>query len=242
MVNNLYVDRLLLTDPDFVDDYFAEDAVFPSKVDGRRGPKRPRTILNTQQRRAFKASFDVSPKPCRKVRETLAKETGLSLRIVQVWFQNQRAKVKKIQKKARQEPSQTKRTGTSGNAGGCSSETESMGGGESSLEHEAGAKAIKDENDSDAESPVYVHHGGHVPLMPLDCLEQKRIGPQHLHQHRIKIEENEHEENDCYKKAMALCGPLLHEFKGKENPHMLSMIFCYYLCVYPSLSHKFTPL
>lgn len=52
--------------------------------DGRRGPKRPRTILTTQQRRAFKASFEVSPKPCRKVRETLAKETGLSVRIVQV--------------------------------------------------------------------------------------------------------------------------------------------------------------
>lgn len=65
------------------DDYYAED-IFPSKIDGRRGPKRPRTILNTQQRRAFKASFDISPKPCRKVRENLAKETGLSLRIVQV--------------------------------------------------------------------------------------------------------------------------------------------------------------
>lgn len=71
--------------------------------DGRRGPKRPRTILTTQQRRAFKASFEVSPKPCRKVRETLAKDTGLSVRIVQVWFQNQRAKMKKIQKKARQD-------------------------------------------------------------------------------------------------------------------------------------------
>lgn len=45
-----------------------------------------RTILTTQQRRAFKASFDVSPKPCRKVRETLAKDTGLSIRIVQVWM------------------------------------------------------------------------------------------------------------------------------------------------------------
>nr|CAD7423282.1 unnamed protein product [Timema monikensis] len=52
--------------------------------DGRRGPKRPRTILTTQQRRAFKASFEVSPKPCRKVREALGKETGLSVRIVQV--------------------------------------------------------------------------------------------------------------------------------------------------------------
>ncbi|XP_050520383.1 LIM homeobox transcription factor 1-beta isoform X2 [Daktulosphaira vitifoliae] len=69
--------------------------------DGRRGPKRPRTILTTQQRRAFKASFEMSPKPCRKVREGLAHDTGLSVRIVQVWFQNQRAKMKKIQKKAK---------------------------------------------------------------------------------------------------------------------------------------------
>uniref|UniRef100_UPI003003A73C LMX1A factor n=1 Tax=Homo sapiens TaxID=9606 RepID=UPI003003A73C len=59
-------------------------------------PKRPRTILTTQQRRAFKASFEVSSKPCRKVRETLAAETGLSVRVVQVWFQNQRAKMKKL--------------------------------------------------------------------------------------------------------------------------------------------------
>nr|XP_045373542.1 LIM homeobox transcription factor 1-beta [Camelus bactrianus] len=58
-----------------------------------RRPKRPRTILTTQQRRAFKASFEVSSKPCRKVRETLAAETGLSVRVVQVWFQNQRAKL-----------------------------------------------------------------------------------------------------------------------------------------------------
>ncbi|XP_016377173.1 LIM homeobox transcription factor 1-beta-like [Sinocyclocheilus rhinocerous] len=59
-----------------------------------RRPKRPRTILTTLQRRAFKASFEVSSKPCRKVRETLAAETGLSVRVVQVWFQNQRAKVR----------------------------------------------------------------------------------------------------------------------------------------------------
>ncbi|XP_071053689.1 LIM/homeobox protein LMX-1.2 isoform X2 [Onthophagus taurus] len=76
--------------------------------DGRRGPKRPRTILTTQQRRAFKASFEISPKPCRKVREALAKDTGLSVRIVQVWFQNQRAKMKKMQKKARQDNKDTK--------------------------------------------------------------------------------------------------------------------------------------
>ncbi|XP_076822473.1 LIM homeobox transcription factor 1-alpha-like [Clavelina lepadiformis] len=61
--------------------------------------KRPRTILNANQRRTFKTAFDLTPKPCRKVRETLAKDTGLTARVVQVWFQNQRAKVKKLAKR-----------------------------------------------------------------------------------------------------------------------------------------------
>lgn len=66
-------------------EFICDDLLQTSRShDGRRGPKRPRTILTTQQRRAFKASFEVSPKPCRKVRETLAKDTGLSVRIVQV--------------------------------------------------------------------------------------------------------------------------------------------------------------
>ena len=39
--------------------------------DGRRGPKRPRTILTAAQRRQFKASFEISPKPCRKVGENV---------------------------------------------------------------------------------------------------------------------------------------------------------------------------
>lgn len=72
----------------FDDEYVIEEHV--RSRDGRRGPKRPRTILTSSQRRQFKASFDVSPKPCRKVREALAKDTGLSVRVVQVWFQNQR--------------------------------------------------------------------------------------------------------------------------------------------------------
>ncbi|XP_048351778.1 LIM homeobox transcription factor 1-alpha isoform X1 [Sphaerodactylus townsendi] len=69
----------------------------------QKRPKRPRTILTTQQRRAFKASFEVSSKPCRKVRETLAAETGLSVRVVQVWFQNQRAKMKKLARRQQQQ-------------------------------------------------------------------------------------------------------------------------------------------
>ena len=37
------------------------------------------------------------------MREALAKDTGLSVRVVQVWFQNQRAKMKKLQRKAKQD-------------------------------------------------------------------------------------------------------------------------------------------
>ncbi|TMW49708.1 hypothetical protein DOY81_005213 [Sarcophaga bullata] len=84
--------------------------------DGRRGPKRPRTILTSQQRKQFKASFEQSPKPCRKVREALAKDTGLSVRVVQVWFQNQRAKMKKIQRKAKN--NRNSNAGAGGGGGG----------------------------------------------------------------------------------------------------------------------------
>lgn len=87
------------------DTYVMEDNL--RHKDGRRGPKRPRTILTSAQRRQFKSSFEVSPKPCRKIREALAKDTGLSVRVVQVWFQNQRAKMKKIQRKSKQDGDRT---------------------------------------------------------------------------------------------------------------------------------------
>merc|ERR550532_3598561 len=82
-----------------VTDDFVVEGPTGRQRDGRRGPKRPRTILTAAQRRQFKASFEISPKPCRKVRKALAKDTGLSVRVVQVWFQNQRAKMKKMQRR-----------------------------------------------------------------------------------------------------------------------------------------------
>ncbi|NXU75625.1 LMX1A factor, partial [Oreotrochilus melanogaster] len=66
-------------------DYEKEKEMLRSEENkDQKRSKRPRTILTTQQRRAFKASFEVSSKPCRKVRETLAAETGLTVRVVQV--------------------------------------------------------------------------------------------------------------------------------------------------------------
>lgn len=50
-----------------------------------RRPKRPRTILTTQQRRAFKASFEVSSKPCRKVRNAEWDGLGPTLLFCLLW-------------------------------------------------------------------------------------------------------------------------------------------------------------
>ncbi|RUS80525.1 hypothetical protein EGW08_011709, partial [Elysia chlorotica] len=90
-----------------------------------KGPKRPRTILTTSQRRKFKASFEVNPKPCRKVRESLAAETGLSVRVVQVWFQNQRAKVKKIARKQNMETNNNNNNNSSNNNNNNSNNSDS---------------------------------------------------------------------------------------------------------------------
>ena len=72
----------------------------------RRITKRPRTILNAVQRYDFREAFKLSQKPCRKVREHLASKTGLSVRVVQVWFQNERAKVKKMHRRSQQQHQQ----------------------------------------------------------------------------------------------------------------------------------------
>ncbi|KAF6033464.1 hypothetical protein EB796_008227 [Bugula neritina] len=62
---------------------------------GAKSDKRPRTVLTSNQRKRLKAAFDVDPKPSKKARHIMAVETGLTNRVVQVWFQNQRAKMKK---------------------------------------------------------------------------------------------------------------------------------------------------
>ncbi|GFQ78336.1 LIM homeobox transcription factor 1-beta [Trichonephila clavata] len=59
--------------------------------------------------------------PKNLVRESLAKETGLSVRIVQVWFQNQRAKLKKLQRKQQQQlQQQNQKQGADGQQNGAS--------------------------------------------------------------------------------------------------------------------------
>uniref|UniRef100_A0A182MEK0 LIM homeobox transcription factor n=1 Tax=Anopheles culicifacies TaxID=139723 RepID=A0A182MEK0_9DIPT len=213
------------------DDYCCDD-MFQTRIDGRRGPKRPRTILTTQQRRAFKASFDISPKPCRKIREGLAKDTGLSIRIVQVWFQNQRAKMKKIQKKQLKEGSKSSHHGGGGGNAGSNknhngnnakgndsqeelSDNESAVGGKLSLR-------IKDENSrsnnylhdscSDNEGTVTDNDGG-----PYGGTAA-RLGLGGSDPYKIVKEELDLED-DYFRMAMSTPNQLLHHHHHHHHQH-----------------------
>lgn len=57
-------------------------------LDGESSNKRPRTTITAKQLETLKSAYNSSPKPARHVREQLSQDTGLDMRVVQVWFQN----------------------------------------------------------------------------------------------------------------------------------------------------------
>lgn len=57
-------------------------------LDGDHPNKRPRTTITAKQLETLKTAYNNSPKPARHVREQLSQDTGLDMRVVQVWFQN----------------------------------------------------------------------------------------------------------------------------------------------------------
>ncbi|XP_024083382.1 LIM/homeobox protein Lhx5 isoform X1 [Cimex lectularius] len=69
-----------------------------SPEDGNSGSKRrgPRTTIKAKQLEILKTAFSQTPKPTRHIREQLAKETGLPMRVIQVWFQNKRSKERRL--------------------------------------------------------------------------------------------------------------------------------------------------
>uniref|UniRef100_A0A3Q2DK09 LIM homeobox 4 n=1 Tax=Cyprinodon variegatus TaxID=28743 RepID=A0A3Q2DK09_CYPVA len=95
--------RQLATGDEF---YLMEDGRLVCKVDyetakqNEGGTKRPRTTITAKQLETLKSAYKNSPKPARHVREQLSSETGLDMRVVQVWFQNRRAKEKRLKKDA----------------------------------------------------------------------------------------------------------------------------------------------
>ncbi|KAI2808722.1 LIM/homeobox protein Lhx3 [Blomia tropicalis] len=69
--------------------------------------KRPRTTITAKQLETLKIAYNNSPKPARHIREQLSHDTGLDMRVVQVWFQNRRAKEKRLKKDAHANKSPT---------------------------------------------------------------------------------------------------------------------------------------
>ncbi|XP_028394707.1 LIM homeobox transcription factor 1-beta-like isoform X3 [Dendronephthya gigantea] len=140
----------------------SEDPDSDTDSDGKKPAKRPRTILTSQQRKIFKSSFEVSSKPCRKVREELSRETGLSVRVVQVWFQNQRAKIKKLARRNNPE---------SDNAASCRVTNRQRPGKKSKEEKESNKK-----NTNGCNSPLSM--GQPVVTLPLPPMSHyTNLGP-----------------------------------------------------------------
>ena len=62
-----------------------EDCENKSPDDGAGGKRRgPRTTIKAKQLEVLKTAFNQTPKPTRHIREQLAKETGLTMRVIQV--------------------------------------------------------------------------------------------------------------------------------------------------------------
>ena len=66
--------------------------------ESNNSPKKrgPRTTIKAKQLEQLKSAFAATPKPSRHTREELARETGLAMRVIQVWFQNRRSKERRI--------------------------------------------------------------------------------------------------------------------------------------------------
>ncbi|XP_039280666.1 LIM/homeobox protein Lhx3 isoform X1 [Nilaparvata lugens] len=92
----LMEDRKLVCKPD----YEAAKTKDGACLDGDQPNKRPRTTITAKQLETLKMAYNNSPKPARHVREQLSQDTGLDMRVVQVWFQNRRAKEKRLKKDA----------------------------------------------------------------------------------------------------------------------------------------------
>lgn len=57
--------------------------------------KRHRTSISPQQLQCLTKAYSKNPKPSREARRRLSRDLCLDYRVIQVWFQNKRAKDKK---------------------------------------------------------------------------------------------------------------------------------------------------
>ena len=58
-------------------------------------PTRVRTVLSEKQLQTLRSCYGANPRPDALMKEQLVEMTGLSARVIRVWFQNKRCKDKK---------------------------------------------------------------------------------------------------------------------------------------------------
>ncbi|CAG7820590.1 unnamed protein product [Allacma fusca] len=80
----------------------SESGTIPGKLREGRGngksegkPTRVRTVLNEKQLHTLRTCYNANPRPDALMKEQLVEMTGLSPRVIRVWFQNKRCKDKK---------------------------------------------------------------------------------------------------------------------------------------------------
>ena len=66
-----------------------------TKKNNKDRPTRVRTVLNEKQLSTLKSCYAANPRPDSVLKEQLVDLTGLSPRVIRVWFQNKRCKDKK---------------------------------------------------------------------------------------------------------------------------------------------------
>lgn len=66
-----------------------------TKVSSDGKPTRVRTVLNEKQLHTLRTCYSANPRPDALMKEQLVEMTGLSPRVIRVWFQNKRCKDKK---------------------------------------------------------------------------------------------------------------------------------------------------
>lgn len=65
------------------------------KQNSEHKPTRVRTVLNEKQLNTLRTCYNANPRPDALMKEQLVEMTGLSPRVIRVWFQNKRCKDKK---------------------------------------------------------------------------------------------------------------------------------------------------
>ena len=75
----------------------AEHSVVEDKTSEKK--RVPRTKFTQDQYDIMMRVFAQTPRPTRLMREQMAKQTGLEIRCIQIWFQNRRSKEKRVHNK-----------------------------------------------------------------------------------------------------------------------------------------------